>query len=259
MGTAGSSTSSAYGGHSTESSFFTICAVIMALIIVAGFSINLAMGRSTFAVPAIFHFHAFVFFGWVALYVAQSFSIARGNIRLHRKMGRLAYVFIPAMVVLGTAISVTSLRRTGAPFFFDQREFMFSNVLMLLLFAILAISALRAPRSTGWHPRLMLTGMALLVNPGVGRLLPMPYMIPYAWLGTTMLILIFPVAGMIADKRRTGRVHPAWAWGVGAIILTQIIADILAFSDLGAAVTQAVVEGTPGAQRPMEAFLPPGF
>ncbi|RXR27671.1 hypothetical protein [Sphingobium fluviale] len=259
MATANNATSTGNSARSTESSFFTICAVIMALLIVAGFSVNLAMGRSTFAVPPVFHFHAFVFFGWVALYLAQSFSIARGNIGLHRKLGKFAYAFVPVMVVLGTVLSLTSLRRTGSPFFFDQREFLFANIMMLWLFGILAITALRMPRSTGWHPRLMLTGMAILVGPGFGRLLPMPYMIPYAFLISEMLVLVFPIAGMIADRRRTGRVHPAWAWGIGAILLTQLVADVLAFSDWGGAVTQAVVAGTPGAQRPMEPFLPPGF
>lgn len=259
MATAGSATSTGNRARNTEASFFTISAVVMALFIVAGFAVNLAMGRSTFAVPAVFHAHAVIFFGWVALYLAQSFSIARGNIRLHRKLGKLAYAVVPAMLVFGTAMSLTSLRRTGSPFFFDQREFLFGNVMMLWLFGILTITALRMPRSTGWHPRLMLTGMAILVGPGFGRLLPMPYMIPYAFLISEMLVLLFPIAGMIADKRRTGRVHPAWFWGVGAIILTQILADTIAFSDLGKAVTQAVIEGTPGGQRPMEAFLPPGF
>ncbi|MDQ4419874.1 hypothetical protein OOT33_05390 [Sphingobium sp. DEHP117] len=259
MATASSAASTDSSARPAESSFFTICAVIMGLVIVAGFSVNLAMGRSTFAVPPIYHVHALVFFGWVALYLAQTFTIARGHIRLHRALGKVAYAWAPAMVVLGIAMLLTSMRRMGGPPFFDQREFLFSNCMMLVLFAILTITALRMPRSTGWHPRLMLTGMALLVNPGIGRLLPLPYMIPYAWLGTTMLVLVFPIAGMIADKRRTGRVHPAWAWGIGAILLTQLVADVLAFSDWGAAVTQAVVAGTPGAQRPMEAFLPPGF
>ncbi len=259
MATASSAASTGSSARPAESSFFTICAVVMAVVIVAGFSVNLALGRSTFAVPPVFHFHAFVFFGWVALYLAQSFTIARGNIRLHRKLGKFAYAFIPAMLVLGTAMSLTSLRRTGSPFFFDQREFLFANIMMLWLFGILAITALRMPRSTGWHPRLMLTGMAILVGPGFGRLLPMPYMIPYAFLISEMLVLVFPVAGMIADKRRSGRVHPAWAWGIAAILLTQLVADVLAFSDWGGAVTKAVLAGTPGAQRPIEPFLPPGF
>lgn len=259
MATVSSAASKGGYARSTESSFFTICAVIMASLIVAGFSINLAMGRSTFAAPAIYHVHAVVFFGWVGLYLVQSISIARGNIRLHRTLGKCAYALVPAMVALGTAICIVSMRRTGAPFFFDQREFLVSNIMLLLLFAMLVITALRMPRGTGWHPRLMLTGMAILVGPAFGRLLPMPYLMPYAWPISEMLVLVFPVAGMIADKRRTGRVHSAWFWGVGAIILTQIIAYMIAFSDLGLAAAQVVVEGTPGGQRPIEPFLPPGF
>jgi hypothetical protein len=64
---------------------------------------------------------------------------------------------------------------------------------------------------------------------------------------------------MIADKRRHGRVHPAWWWGVGSVILVQIVADLIAYSAWGVSITQAVIAGTPGAERPMEAFLPAGM
>jgi hypothetical protein len=51
----------------------------------------------------------------------------------------------------------------------------------------------------------------------------------------------------------------AWFWGVGAILLTQILADFVAYSSFGVGVTQAVVNGSPGSARPMAAFLPVGF
>jgi hypothetical protein len=85
----------------------------------------------------------------------------------------------------------------------------------------------------------------------------MPLFIPNAWRIMMVVTLIFPVVGMIADKRRHGKVHAAWWWGVGAIVATQIIADVIAYSSWGAAVTRAVVEGTAGSARPMAAFLPP--
>jgi hypothetical protein len=185
--------------------------------------------------------------------------MASGKIELHRSLGRLGYIWAPMMVVMGLVIMVSSLRRTGGPFFFDQNEFMISNTLLLTLFAVLVITALRRRRHTGWHRRLLLVAMATLTGPGLGRLLPMPLMIPNAWRIMMVLTLLWPVIGMIADKRRTGKVHPAYLWGVGAIIAVQIVADVIAYSPLGTSLTEAVLAGSPGAGRPMHAFLPPGF
>ena len=105
----------------------------------------------------------------------------------------------------------------------------------------------------------MLCGMAILTGPGLGRLLPLPLMIPNSWLITTLATMIFPVIGMIADKRSQGRVHPAYWWGLGLYVGVFAVSMLLAFSPFGIAVTEQVIAGTPGAERPMEAFLPPGF
>lgn len=64
---------------------------------------------------------------------------------------------------------------------------------------------------------------------------------------------------MIADKRRRGRVRPAYWWGTGIYVGVFLASMALAFSPLGYAITNAVIAGTPGAARPMAAFLPPGF
>lgn len=245
--------------NNSELHFFRIMAIVMATIIVAGFAVNLAMGRSTFAVPAVYHVHAGVFFGWIALYVAQNWLIAGNHVRLHRKLGILAYAWIPVMVVLGFAIMLVTLRRTGGPFFFDQNEFLFSNMMLLVLFGAMAFAALRSRRHTGWHRRLMMSAMTILIGPGLGRLLPMPLFIPHAWQIMMAITLIFPAAGMIMDKRLHGRVHPAWWWGVGAIVAVQLLSDLIAYSSWGIILTQAVLEGTPGSARPMGAFLPPGL
>jgi len=240
-------------------SFFLIMAAIMSVTIFAGFALNLAMGRSTFAVPAAYHIHAGIFFGWVALYLAQAWSITSGRIALHRSLGRLAWLWAPMMVAMGFVIMIVSLRRSGGPFFFDQNEFMISNTMLLVLFAVLVFTALRRRRYTGWHRRLMLVAMSILTGPGLGRLLPMPLLIPNAWRIMMVVTLVWPVIGMIRDLRREGRIHPAYLWSVGAIIAVQIVADLIAYSAFGISLTQSVLEGSPGAERPMHAFFPPGF
>lgn len=157
-----------------EEKFFFRMALLMGLVIVTGFSLNLALGRSTFAVPWVYHVHGVVFFGWVALLLMQSALAAGGNFALHRRLGWLSVLWIPLMVAMGVAITVTSLRRTGGPFFFDANEFMISNPISLLTFAALSLGAVAMRRQTDWHRRLMLGGMATILGPGFGRILPTP-------------------------------------------------------------------------------------
>lgn len=242
-----------------ERRFFMFLSLAMALTIVAGFSLNLAMGRSSFAVPLAYHAHAVVFMGWLALFVAQAVTIGTGRRALHIRLGRLAYAWIPVLVALGIMIMVVVARRNGGPFFFAVNEFLVSNTAGVLCFGGLAWWSLRVRRHNGWHRRLMISAMAILTGPGIGRLLPMPLLIPNAWTISFVVSMIFPVIGMAADLRRYGRVHPAYWWGAGISVGTFVGSMLLAYSPLGYALTDAVIAGTPGAQRPMAAFLPPGF
>ena len=232
---------------------------IMSLVIVAGFSIQLAMGRSSFAVPWPYHVHGVIFMSWIGLYLAQHMSISRGNKALHARLGKLAYVMIPLMVAAGTLIMIIVARRTGGPFFFHVSEFLWSNLALVWLFGGLAWWSLKSRRYTGWHRRLMLCAMAILTGPGLGRLLPAPLMIPHSWTIITLSTMIFPVIGIIADLRKNGRVHPAYWWGLGLYIAVFGVSVAIAHTAPGMAATEWLIEGTPGAERPMEAFLPPDF
>lgn len=247
------------GAGAEGTRFYTIMAFVMALVIVAGFSLNLAMGRSSFALPAAFHVHGMIFMGWLGLYLAQAVTIASGNRALHRQLGKLAYVFIPAMVAAGTMIILVSIRGTGGPFFFAQNEFFISNLAGLLVFGGLAWWALRVRRHTGWHRRLMLVAMSALTGPGLGRLLPMPLLIPYAWPIAVGASFVFGAVAMLVDWRTNGRVHPAYWWGMGINVGGFLASMALAYSPIGYGITEAVIAGTPGAERPMGPFLPPGF
>jgi hypothetical protein len=242
-----------------ERRFFLIMALVMAALIVAGFSLNLAMGRSTFAAPALYHVHGVVFMGWLGLWVAQAVTIASGRRDLHIQLGKLAYLWIPLMVALGIAIMVVVARRNGGPFFFAVNEFLISNVSLLLCFGGLALWSLRSRRHNGWHRRLMFCAMVILTGPGIGRLLPMPLMIPNAWTFSFAATLVLPAVAVAYDLKRRGSVHPAYIWGLGIYVATFVGSMLLAFSPLGYAITEAVIAGTPGAERPMAAFLPPGF
>lgn len=236
--------------------FFLTMAIIMALINVAGFSLQLAMGRSSFVAPWTVHAHALIFFGWTAFYVLQSALVAGGSIALHRRLGWIGAGWAVVIVLVGIATTVMMVRRGTTPFFFQPVFFLFMNSLSVLAFGGLVTAAIRLRRRTDWHRRLLFCAMAVLTGPAWGRLLPLPLMIPWAAWGVFVAVMLFPLAGMIADKRRTGVVHRAWWWGAGAIMATQVAMGAVAFSGPGLALYEAVTRGTPGAARPPLEFPP---
>ncbi len=242
----------------SEARFFFTMACVMAAIILSGFSFNIVTGRSSFALPWVVHFHAWVMMAWIGLYLAQNYLVFSDNLAVHRRLGWLSAVLIPAILVMGVVITDWTMKARGGPAFFDQNQFLFSNPLQLLGFGALSTAAVTMRKNTGWHRRLMFCAFAMLLGPGVGRLVPAPYLIPYAWYISAILpAVLFPFIGILADRKRYGAVHPAWLWGIGTVLGLQVVADLVAYSDWGIAFTQQFLAGTPGAERPMEAFFPP--
>lgn len=237
--------------------FFLSAAFAMMLVIVAGFSTQLAMGRSTFASPPLVHAHAIVFMGWIAIYVLQNIFVASGNMSLHRRLGWVGAGWIVAMLVLGSLVTVAMVRRGQVPFFFRPAHFLVFDPLALFTFAGLTVAAILLRRRTDWHRRLHFCGTALLLGPGFGRLLPMPLLQPLAFEATFAALMIFPLVGVAADIRRSGRAHPAWAWGVAVMVGSLLLTEAIAYSPAGLALYRGVTAGSAGASVPPLAFAPP--
>lgn len=237
--------------------FFLYSAIAMTAVMVGGFSMHFAAGRSSFGAPAIVHVHAVVFFGWVAIYLAQNLLATTGNIALHRKLGWLATAWVGALLVMGFVIAIRAAQNGTVPFFFQPQQFLVFNPLSLVFFAGLTSAAIALRKQTGWHRRLHFCGMTLLLGPGLGRLLPLPLLIPYAFEVVNVVTLLFPVAGVVADLRRDGRVHPAWWWGIGAILAFSLLVPVLTHSGVGDAWYRLVTAGSPGAAVPGLAFGAP--
>jgi hypothetical protein len=250
-------TSAARMPVSADHRFFLISSFVMAFTIALGFSMQLAMGRSSFGAPPMVHVHALVFFGWTVFYVLQNALIATGSVALHRRLGWIGAGWATTVVLLGIYTTAASVRHGTTPFFFEPGYFLFMNSMTVLGFGGLTAAAIVLHRRTDWHRRLLFCGMAILTGPAFGRLLPMPLLIPLASWTVCVAILLFPLSGIIADLRRTGRIHSAWWWGIGTIMAIQCAIGIVAFSPAGVAVYRAVAKGTPGEAVPPLVFPPP--
>lgn len=199
----------------------------MALFILFGFGQFAARGFVDYTnVPLIFHLHGMVMVAWLGLLVTQSF-LAAGNLALHRRLGWLSAVMVPLIVVLGSATCVTALKAGIFPPFFTPAFFLALVHVGLLCFAALMIAAIAKRRDTAWHKRLILGSTILLLEPALGRVLPMPLLMPWGeWLA---MVIQLGVAWLIVrdDRRTLGAIHPATR-----IVLATILASHVLFEEL---------------------------
>jgi len=230
-----------------DRAFFRTTITAMAVILVAGFVLQLAMGRSSFGAPLVVHLHAVVFMGWVAILVTQAWLAAGGGVKLHRTLGTIAVIWMLAMLVLGPLVTIAAARAGRVPFFFQPQHFVVVNTATLLGAFGLFVAAVILRKNHDWHPRLQIGAFTLLMGPGFGRILPMPFLKPFAFEIATGVAVIVPLIGIVRDWRVRGRPHPAWLWPIAVLAGTLVLSRILADSPVGAAIFAAVTAGSPAA------------
>lgn len=237
--------------------FFRTTITAMAVVLVSGFVVQLALGRSSFGAPPVVHVHALVFMSWVGITLTQTWLGASGAIATHRTLGRFAVAFSLLLLIMGPMVTIAAVQTGRVPFFFQPQHFLVANPLSMIAFAGLFAAAVALRKQTDWHARLHLGAFALLLGPGIGRLAPMPLLKPYAFEIAELIGLVAPLIGMAWDLRARGRVHPAWWWSIAAIVVALVAARLIAFSPIGAALYAMATAHTPMAGSDGLAFPPP--
>lgn len=239
--------------------FFLRGAIVMTAIIICAFAFQYLMGRSTFAAPLRVHLHAWVFMGWVGIYLLQNVFVATGRMHLHRRLGWIAVGWLVPMIVMGFVVTVANVWLGHVPFFFRPAQFLIFDPVTVLTFAGLTVAAVVMRRRTEWHRRLHFCGMSMLLVPAFGRLLPLPLLQPFAWEAAFAAAMLFPIAGAWADVRRSGRIHSAWWRGMAVMILSLVLAEGLTFSPVGRSAYALATAGSPGAAiAPLDFGTPAG-
>ncbi len=214
--------------------FYVGMAVTLLLIASAGFLPGyraLLGGRTT--LPAFVHVHAALFAFWMLLLIVQTSLIARGSVALHRRLGVLAALLIPIILVLGYQTAIFGAQH-GHPMWKTPGQFVppgfpFANSLEfltvplgdLVVFAGFATTALYFRKRPELHKRLMiLAAIGGLMPPAVTRL-------PYGSnILLTLAVLILLIAVCLAhDVYERGRVHRANVVG-GLLILASVPARL---------------------------------
>lgn len=225
----------------TPPSFYLWISLAMAAVFVGGFSSTVPGDfLDTPALPLLLHIHGAVFTLWVLLFVAQPAFIARGSLRLHRRLGWFGAALVVAMVVMGLAATLLTVHLNAIPSFFPPTIFLVMNIIGIIVFGGLVAAGIALRHRREWHKRLMLCATISILGPGLGRLLPMSSFGAAAPLVMFAATLAFALAGMAADLIARGRIHPAYWWGTGAIVLTDVAIGPIAFAPPTIALLHAI-------------------
>jgi uncharacterized membrane protein YozB (DUF420 family) len=210
----------------------------MAAVIIAGFSRTVPddfTAGSKF--PLLLAIHGVVFTLWIVLFVAKPAIVARGSLKLHRRIGWIGATLAFAMLVMGLAATLYAIRFNAVPSFFPPPLFLVMNTIGIVVFGGLVAAGVMLRKKAEWHKRLMLCATISILGPGLGRLLPMESFGRAAPIVMFAAILVFGLAGPIYDIVIRRRVHPAYIWGVSTIVISMVVTGPIAFTAAASALT----------------------
>lgn len=225
--------------------FFTRMAMALAALIVFGFAQWALRGFvAPLKTPIWIHLHGILMLSWLALIVAQNTLAESGNIAQHRRLGWSGTTLVPAIMVLGIVSGRMAIALHRVPPFFTDAYFLSLTHVEVVAFGTMVTAAMTLRQDTQWHRRLMFGATVILMEPALGRLLPMPLLGQSggAWLEATIQIGFL---GIIArhDSKVLGRVHPATLVSIGTVIGVHALIQLLAGMPAIAAIAQAIADG----------------
>jgi hypothetical protein len=178
--------------------------------------------------PLILHVHAALMGSFLLLLLAQSTLVATGRGDLHRRLGMLAMVLVPALVVAGLILVPTSYQAgwnaaqaapAGARDQLQQVMLVRDDIMLLqfrigVLFPLLLVIGLRARgKDAGLHKRMMFLATAIPLAAGIDRIPGLPTTMPASPLAPDLYILLALAPMFVWDLIRNRGVHKAyWLW-----------------------------------------------
>lgn len=217
--------------------FFTRMAIGITAFIALGFlQWSLRGFVSVGSTPWWVHAHGVFMVLWLLIFVTQNVLAGRGAFELHRQIGWAAMLIVAGTGIFGSAAGIQAIALHRVPPFFTNAYFLALTQVQIALFVGTVAWAVVQRHHTQWHRRLMLGATVLLMEPALGRLLPMPLLGDMGeWLA--LAVQLVPIA-MLAwhDRSIIGAVHPATLSAavilIGSHVVVTALAALPAFADL---------------------------
>ncbi len=163
--------------------------------------------------PLLLHLHGAIMSIWFVLFVTQAALIRAHRVDLHRKVGiagaAFAMILIPVALATARQFVINNLNDPDLPLAAAIAGF---DAVVLVEFGILVAAALGWRDRPDIHKRLMTLAALSLLGPPLARLVGDENAVL-----VSNAIVILPV---VVDTVWHRRLHPAFGWGGGLIVLS---------------------------------------
>ena len=222
--------------------FHTLMALVMAAIVVVGFSRSFYL-RAWFDVAPLtlrLHLHAAVLTLWVVLFFVQARLIAVGRRRLHRSLG-IAGVALAALAIATTCAAAIESVRLGIERGGIGIDRLYSSVLLLILFGSFVGLGTAFRKRPDVHKAFMLLAMIAVIGPALTRAVAL-------MLGSGIRDPHLPVesalvlSGLIYHWRTRRRLQYVFLGGGLLLIATQATRRLVGGSEMWAQIGSWLVQ-----------------
>jgi hypothetical protein len=208
--------------------FYTGMAIVMLFTALVGFSrtyfLGLISGHATTITGRVpnttVHLHALLFMSWLVLFIVQTSLVATHRVKVHRKLGYFGVALAAAMIVDAGRTAVEAARLGAVPPGANPWNFIAIPFGDITTFAIFLIGAVLWRNNKEKHKRLIILASASLMAAPLARF---PGVLAIGALFSYVLLLLFPIAGVVYDRWSRGRVHPVYWWGLALIVVGVVV------------------------------------
>ncbi|WP_157971385.1 hypothetical protein [Dyella sp. C9] len=207
-----------------ERNFYLGMSLLVAGVVAFGFSrtIGANLLHPDTPRPTILYIHAWVFSGWVALFMLQSALARARHIALHRTVGTFGACLGSVLPLLGLATALV-MQHWHAQRVASQATGLSLPFNDMLTFSIAFGLAIRWRRRPEFHRRLMLIATCCLTGAAFARF--PEYLVPdnAFYLCVDLLVLL----GVWRDWALTRHVHVVYRRGLPCLVASQALAQYL--------------------------------
>jgi hypothetical protein len=216
--------SGALARRSSARAVYTWGAIAAIALMVAGFTRTFYLNGylAKFPLTGLLVLHGSVMTSWFVLFLVQVRLVASGRTALHRRVGVFGAILAALVLIVGTTTAIVGAKAghapPGAP---PPLVFLAVPLGDMVLFAALVGTALALRRRPESHRRLMLVATLGILTAAIARI-PVGALQAGGLLADFAVTDVLIIACAMFDAVRHRRLHPAFAWGFGLVLLTQV-------------------------------------